>query len=105
MKRRQRLADTLSPSSANARLTPTHEEIATRAEALWQHRGRPQACDDEIWLEAERQLCRQPELEGDERNRIALADPRFDFNQNGDDLMKELNERFPGQIGKETTSL
>ena len=105
MKRKQPLADTLSPSSSNARLIPTHEEIATRAEALWQYKGCPQACDDEIWLEAERQLCRLPALEGDERARIALADPRFDFNQNDNDLMEELNERFPGQIGKETTSL
>jgi hypothetical protein len=98
-------ASVCSSPSADAVLVPSHEEIATRAEALWREKGCPQGCDDEIWLEAERQLCRLPDLEGDERDRIALADPRFDFNQNGNDLMKELNERFPGQIGKETTSL
>jgi len=86
-------------------LTPSHDEIATRAEALWREKGCPQGCDDELWLEAERQLCRSPDLEGKERGRIALADPRFDFNRKSDDLMEELKERFPGQTGKETTSL
>ena len=37
--------------------------------------------------------------------RIALAHPRFDFDRKSDDLMEELNERFPGKIGRETTSL
>jgi hypothetical protein len=91
--------------SAGAVLAPTHEEIATRAEALWRQKGSPQGCDDELWLEAERDLRHSPAFEGEERDRIALADPRFDFNQKSDDLMEELNERFPGQTGKETTSL
>ena len=96
-----------SPSSAvstGVRLTPSHEEIAMRAEALWREKGCPQGCDTEVWLEAERQFDRRPDPEG-ERDRIALADPRLDFNRKSDDLMEELNERFPGQTGKETTSL
>jgi hypothetical protein len=96
------IPDALSQSSANALAAPSHEEIATRAEALWRQRGCPQARDDEIWLEAERQLCNPPCLE---RDRIALADPRFDFNRKSDDLMSELEDRFPGQTGRETTSL
>ncbi|MCE0498172.1 MAG: DUF2934 domain-containing protein [Methylacidiphilales bacterium] len=94
-----------SVSSAAVVLAPSHDEIATRAEALWREKGCPQGCDDELWLEAERQLCRSPAFEGEERDRIALADPRFDFNRKSDDLMEELNQRFPGQTGKETTSL
>ena len=94
--------DTLSPSPADAGLVSSHEEIATRAEALWRKKGSPQGCDEEIWLEAERQLGADLRLE---RDRIALADPGFDFNRNSNDLMEELNERFPGQTGKETTSL
>lgn len=35
---------------------PTHAEIATRARLIWIERGRPFACDDEIWLQAEREL-------------------------------------------------
>ena len=35
---------------------PTHEEISQRAQALWAQRGQPSGQDDEIWLEAERQL-------------------------------------------------
>ncbi|MFA6287827.1 MAG: DUF2934 domain-containing protein [Opitutaceae bacterium] len=37
--------------------SPTHEEISRCAETIWQDRGRPAGRDDEIWLEAERQLA------------------------------------------------
>jgi hypothetical protein len=97
--------DTLSPSSASDKLAPSHEDIVTRAEALWRQKGCPQGCDEEIWLEAERELLRLLRLERDERDRMALADPRFAFNRENDDLMEQLNERFPGPTGKETTSL
>jgi hypothetical protein len=36
--------------------TPTHEEISRHAETLWQDKGRPSGCDEQIWLEAEREL-------------------------------------------------
>jgi hypothetical protein len=36
--------------------TPTHEEIALQAQWLWRDRGCPEGVDDQIWLEAERQL-------------------------------------------------
>lgn len=35
---------------------PTHEQVALRAELLWKARGSPSGRDEEIWLEAERQL-------------------------------------------------
>lgn len=35
---------------------PTHEQIASRAEVLWKAKGSPSGRDEEIWLEAERQL-------------------------------------------------
>jgi hypothetical protein len=35
---------------------PTHEAVTQRAQQIWQERGRPSGCDDEIWFEAERQL-------------------------------------------------
>jgi len=35
---------------------PTHEDIAQKAYALWQERGRLHGTDTEIWLEAERLL-------------------------------------------------
>lgn len=34
----------------------THEEIARRARALWEQYGQPSGRDEQIWLEAERQL-------------------------------------------------
>jgi hypothetical protein len=36
--------------------TPTHEQIALQAQWLWRDRGCPEGIDDQIWLEAERQL-------------------------------------------------
>jgi hypothetical protein len=36
--------------------SPTEQEIAHRARALWQERGQPTGQDTQIWLEAERQL-------------------------------------------------
>ena len=37
--------------------SPNHEEISLRAEKIWQDYGRPAGRDNEIWLEAERQLA------------------------------------------------
>ncbi|HWA86304.1 MAG TPA: DUF2934 domain-containing protein [Opitutus sp.] len=46
----------LSSVSTASRLEPTHEEIARRAQDLWEKYGRPSGRDQEIWLEAERSL-------------------------------------------------
>jgi len=37
---------------------PTHDEVSQRAQLLWHNQGRPVGRDDEIWLEAERELAR-----------------------------------------------
>jgi len=84
---------------------PTHGEISVEAEALWRLKGSPSGRDHEIWLEAEGGLRRRSQLERDKRDAMALADPAFAFNADKDDLMTELNERFPGQNGPEPTSL
>jgi hypothetical protein len=45
----------------------THEQISSRAEVLWIARGRPVGRDEEIWLEAERQLYQETkEIAGNE---------------------------------------
>jgi hypothetical protein len=94
----------LSASSANPVLAPSHDVIATRAEALWRARGCPQGCDNELWLEAERQVSYLPDPEGEARCRIASANERSDLKRENS-MMKELNDLFPGPSGKETTSL
>jgi len=43
-------------AAAKPTRTPTHDEISTRARALWEAKGRPAGRDEEIWLEAEAQL-------------------------------------------------
>lgn len=45
-----------SPSTAPRREKPPHQEIADRARTLWNKYGCPSGRDEEIWLEAERQL-------------------------------------------------
>jgi hypothetical protein len=89
---------------ANVGLDPSHAAIAARAEALWREKGFPQGREEETWLEAERQLWAELR-QRIKRDEIMLADPRFAFNRDSNDLMEELNERFPGQTGKEPTSL
>jgi len=41
---------------ARVRQQTSHAEISRRAEELWRQYGCPQGRDEEIWLEAERQL-------------------------------------------------
>jgi hypothetical protein len=94
-----------SSATANPSLAPSHAEISIRAEALWRQKGCPQGCDEEIWLAAERQLSCELSIEREKKDETAFADPDFPFNRESDVLMDELNERFPGQTGKETTSL
>lgn len=48
--------DSHSGRSASSLAKPTHEQISSRAEVLWDARGRPSGQDEAIWLEAERQL-------------------------------------------------
>jgi hypothetical protein len=97
----------LSRSPAGPRRIPTHSEISALAESIWLRRGRPYGIDDEIWLEAERELSRPPSPkfgEGTETGHLVDTGPFADVGRVGS-LMGELNELFPGESGRETTSL
>lgn len=95
-----------SPNSTNAILAPSHEEIAVRAEALWREMGCPRGCDKHIWLAAERRLHGQLRFEREERDRKALLDQLSLINNvKMENVMEKLEELYPGQSGKETTSL
>jgi hypothetical protein len=83
----------------------THDQISAEAEAIWRLKGSPIGEDNAIWLQAEHGLLCRRQLERDQREQAALADPRFAFNADQDDLMTELNERFPDRTGKEPTAL
>lgn len=45
-----------SPQSYTEYRTPTHEQIARRAYAIWEEAGRPEGRSVEHWLAAEREL-------------------------------------------------
>jgi hypothetical protein len=42
--------------SARPATSPTHEQIAQRAQAIWHRRGRPAGQDEQNWHEAEAEL-------------------------------------------------
>ena len=54
MRRKNRT--TAQPVTPDTRTLPLHDAISRQAEKLWQRYGCPQGRDDEIWLEAERQV-------------------------------------------------
>jgi hypothetical protein len=85
----------VAPSPIPPPLSPTRDEIARRAEALWRQRGCPEARDEEIWLEAERQLSGGP----------GASPPTPDKELDSGRVISELDERFPDGSGKEPTSL
>jgi hypothetical protein len=92
--------------SANARLAPSHQEVAIRAEALWREMGCPQGCDKQIWLAAERRLCRDLRLEKEEKDRKALLEQLSLINQvRLDNVMEKLEELYPEPTARSTTSL
>jgi hypothetical protein len=91
-------------SSAVARPIPTHEEITKHAEGLWLQKGRPESCDEQIWLEAERQLSGAPVIRKGKGD-LAASLPLSHLDLNTDEVMSELGELFPAPSGKETTSL
>jgi len=60
----------------------TQEEISSRAQALWELKGRPTGADTEIWLEAERKLAAESHLHpGADRG---FANPDVPFNLNNE---------------------
>ena len=95
----------VSTASRAARTAPTREEITRRAESLWVQKGCPVDCDEQIWLEAERQLkagTRTAQNGGEPDEPLPLSR----LNLNSDEVMSELGELFPERSsGKETTSL
>jgi hypothetical protein len=62
-----------TPNTPNSVVAPIRDvsqgQISTRAQMIWEQRGRPYGLDDEIWLEAERQLgAGQGELHDSEQD-------------------------------------
>jgi len=94
---------TVSP--ATGRPLPAHHEIAAVAHTLWNKRGCPSGRDEEIWLEAELQLRRPQLSDRDKAGRISDAESYPGSNLRDNDLMSELDERFPDGRGRATTSL
>lgn len=75
-------------TSSTPSISPSRDEIAARAAAIWEQNGRPAGRDEEFWLDAERQLARTG----------------ADFDKEAGN--EELDALFPNQSGgSATTSL
>jgi hypothetical protein len=83
---------------------PSHLDISIRAERLWRERGCPPWRDDDIWLDAEREL----NSAADGGSRFATK-PSFSdgsiLNSGNSCVMAELDDIFPVRAGRETTSI
>ncbi len=84
---------------------PTYSEISAEAEVLWRQRGCPSGVDEEIWLQAERQLHLFARMEKGEEQKTALADPLSRLDHRSDDVMGELEQLFPGSADGASTSV
>ena len=67
-----------APATAAVNARPLYEDISARARALWEGYGKPSGRDEEIWLEAERQLLgtdsRVTSLDGGDAGSVATKD-------------------------------
>ena len=74
---------------------PTHSEIATQAQIIWELRGRPVGQDQTIWLTAEHELRYDRKLNfaatRDRASTLQYLDSKSDA------VQKELSELFPSK--------
>lgn len=83
-----------SASSAERNSPAGQQQIAERARAIWEERGRPEGRDLEHWFEAERELRRGPP-EGQSRrtNAAGQSDDRTDEEIEADARVDGLQQR------------
>ena len=80
----------------------THNEIAERAHTLWSARGCPNGRDDEIWLEAERQLATERSLKPLGRDHRGGSGAKFDIDEK---VLAERLDEFGDPGTRSATSL
>lgn len=96
----------LSPKPRNAApRIPTHEAIAIRAANMWHQWGCPKWRDDEIWLQAERELRASPNARNNDPRNFTLMAAIPIQGASISDAMSELAELYPGHVGQDTTSI
>ena len=74
---------------------PTRTDVAQRAHEIWAARGSPVGLDNEIWLDAERQLSTGPALDdaGVPAHRQPLSEPK---------AAEAATERLKGEMASES---
>ncbi len=73
-------------SKPAVRIAPSHADISERAYTLWIDSGRPEGKEDELWLQAERELSGLNEMVTDRDETLAqkLRDAEPNFPPRGD---------------------
>jgi Protein of unknown function (DUF2934) len=80
---------------------PTQDDIAAAAKLLWIEKGRPENCDTDIWLEAERRLhAPAARSNGGPAFRTSEASTG-----NTETAMEELDDLYPDSPGRGSTAL
>jgi hypothetical protein len=76
----------------------THEEISARAQAIWEQQGRPHGRDDQIWLEAERQLGARSGRRGDLQESDQDVEDATKLENRLDDTGEPVERRSPTSL-------
>jgi hypothetical protein len=76
----------------------THEEISARAQAIWEQQGRPYGRDEEIWLEAERQLGARSSRQGELHESDQDVEDATKLENRLDDTGEPLDPRSPTSL-------
>jgi len=84
-------------ASGSTGFKPSHEDISVRAADLWKSYGSPSDRDEEIWLEAERQLsaesARRAAQPSAPKNVTAVEPPRVETETAGTSTTTTANVR------------
>ncbi len=91
----EKMWHSVQPMKATHKNHPTHSEIATQAQIIWELRGRPEGQDQSIWLTAEQELRYDRKLNFAATRDRASALQRLDAKS--DAVQKELSELFPSK--------
>lgn len=92
-------ADNVPTPTEQPRRQVPHDQIARRAEKIWEERNRPSGSDAAIWLEAESQLQAQAESRP-----VAGTESRPNVEEAAQPMRSQTKSRDPADAAAQTRS-